>query len=266
MRDMNAIVGRCDLLLLTLDTLRYDVAQQAWEAGELPVLGQHLPATGWERRHTPANFTYAAHHAFFAGFLPTPIAPGLHPRLFAAEFAGSETTTSTTHTFREPNIVAGLATRGYHTLCIGGVGFFNKRTALGSALPAMFEESHWSEDFGVTCAASTEHQVQLANQRLLEIPATERVFLFINIAAIHQPNCGYVPGATADSLATHRAALRYVDRSLAPLLATLKRRAPFFAIVCSDHGTAYGEDGYHGHRLNHPVVGEVPYFDFLWES
>jgi len=43
-----------------------------------------LPASGWERRHSPASFTYAAHQAFFAGFLPTPASPGPHPRLFAA--------------------------------------------------------------------------------------------------------------------------------------------------------------------------------------
>ena len=55
------------------------------------------------------------------------------------------------------------------------------------------------------------------------------------------------------------AALAYVDGQLAPLFAALRRRAPLLAIVCSDHGTAYGEDGYAGHRLAHPVVWEVPY-------
>jgi hypothetical protein len=54
-----------------------------------------------------------------------------------------------------------------------------------------------------------------------------------------------------------------VDRQLPPLFAALQRRAPVLAIVCSDHGTAYGEDGYHGHRLAHPVVWTVPYAEFL---
>ena len=73
--DMRAIVGRRDLLLITLDTLRYDAAQQCYQRGELPVLGPLLPPGGWERRHTPGSFTYAAHAAFFAGFLPTPARP-----------------------------------------------------------------------------------------------------------------------------------------------------------------------------------------------
>ena len=84
---MNQIVGSHNILFITLDTLRYDVAQELWQQGKTPNFAEVLPATGWECRHSPGNFTYAAHHAFFAGFLPTPIAPGIHPRLFAVQFA-----------------------------------------------------------------------------------------------------------------------------------------------------------------------------------
>ena len=34
-------------------------------------------------------------------------------------------------------------------------------------------------------------------------------------------------------------------------------------VMCCDHGTAYGEDGYHGHRVAHEVVWTVPYAEFL---
>jgi len=139
MPDMNLVVGSHDIVFITLDTLRYDVAQALFEAGELPVLGRFLPATGWERRHSPATFTYAAHQAFFAGFLPTPAVPGRHPRLFASAFAGSETTSPRTFAFEQASIPEALAARGYRTICIGGVGFFNKQTALGCVLPALFQ-------------------------------------------------------------------------------------------------------------------------------
>jgi hypothetical protein len=33
--------------------------------------------------------------------------------------------------------------------------------------------------------------------------------------------------------------------------------------MCSDHGTAYGEDGHHGHRVGHDVVWTVPYAQFV---
>jgi hypothetical protein len=264
MWNMNAIVGHSDILFITLDTLRYDIAQQAFEQARLPVLARYLPRRGWERRHSPGNFTYSAHQAFFAGFLPTPASPGPHPRLFAAEFPGSETTAPTTKTFDAPDIVAGLAGCGYLTICCGGVGFFNRRTPLGSVLPGLFQESHWDESWGVTCPASADNQVRWSCRRLAELPADRRVFLFLNASAIHQPNFMYLAGAREDSKESHLAALCYVDRALAPLLAAFENRGSFFAIVCSDHGTAYGEEGYHGHRLNHSVVGDVPYADFLW--
>jgi hypothetical protein len=263
MRDMNSIVGQCDILFITLDTLRYDVAVRALEMGKTATIAQWLPPTGWECRHTPGNFTYAAHHAFFAGFLPTPLVPGPHPRLFASKFEGSETTTPRTFQFNEDNWIAALARLSYRTICIGGVGFFNKQSALGNVLPSFFQESYWSPDLGVTCPESTENQVALACSLLRQTSPVQRVCLFINISAIHQPNYFYLEGATQDSLDSQLAALGYVDRSLAPLFSALQTRGPTFCILSSDHGTAYGESGYHGHRLNHAVVGNVPYIDFV---
>jgi membrane-anchored protein YejM (alkaline phosphatase superfamily) len=263
MVNMNDVVNRHDLLLITLDALRYDVAQQALSAGLTPNLAGLMQGNPWQERHSPGNFTYAAHQAFFAGFLPTPVAAGLHPRLFALRFEGSETTGETTMVFDAPDIVAGFAGLGYHTACVGGVGFFNKRSPLGNTLPGLFQESHWQTDFGVTDCHSTQHQVNCALQIVERLPVNQRIFLFINISAIHQPNRFFLEGATEDSLASHQAALAYVDQSLALLFAAMKKRAPVFCIICSDHGTAYGEDGYYGHRLSHPVVWTVPYTEFF---
>lgn len=262
--NMNDVVGTGDLLLMTLDTLRFDVAQDAWREGETPNLASRLSSTGWQRRHAPGNFTFAAHAAFFAGFLPTPASPGKHPRLFALRFPGSETVTAETCVLDADNLVTGLAQAGYHTICIGGVGFFNKLSPLGNVFPSLFAESFWSPEMGVTHPESTSNQVRLAVDRLRSIDRKRRVFLFVNISALHQPNYFYVPGARMDSLETHRAALRYVDRALLPLFDALEARGSGFGVLCSDHGTAYGEDGYHGHRLAHPVVWDVPYAEFAW--
>ncbi|MEM6928451.1 MAG: metalloenzyme domain-containing protein, partial [Myxococcota bacterium] len=188
---MRARVGRIDLLWITLDTLRYDVAQEAWQAGEIPTLTRHLPPTGWEPRHTPGNFTLAAHHAFFAGFWPTPLGPPPHPRPFACAFGGSTSIDDDTAIFDAPDIVRGLADRGYHTACIGGVGFFNPTTPLGRVLPGYFAEAHWSEDLGVTCPESTANQVALGVRIARRVPG--RLLLFVNVSALHQPNRGYLP-------------------------------------------------------------------------
>ncbi len=266
--DMNEVVGRDDLLLLTLDTLRYDVAVELTAAGRLPHLAAHLPGGTWEKRHAPGNFTYASHQAMFAGFLPTPAAPGPHPRLFAARFAGSETTAGRTFVFDTPDLVSALAGHGYRTVCIGGVGFFNRQGALGSVLPGLFQESHWEPEFSVASPTSFEAQVDRAERIVTALPADQRLFLFLNASALHQPNWFHLPGATreaGDTLQTHAAALEYIDRHVGRLFAAMGSRRRCFAVVCSDHGTTYGDDGYTGHRLGHEAVWTVPYAHFFLE-
>ena len=258
--DMNRVVGTHDLVMITLDTLRYDVAASLHEAGRTPHLSELTGPGGWQRRHTPGSFTYAAHHAFFAGFLPTPATPGPHPRLLAAKFEGSQTTAPTTCALEAANLPAGLAQRGYHTVCIGGVGFFNPAHPVGAVLPGMFAETHWSPRLGVTDPDSTTHQLELAAHVLGARAQDEPVFLFVNVSALHQPNHFYLEGAATDSLQTHAAALEYVDGCVPILCEALAARdRPSFYMIFSDHGTAYGEQGFQGHRLSHPSVMDVPY-------
>lgn len=269
MIDMNRVVGGHDLLLITLDTLRYDAAAELAAAGRTPVLARQLPGGRWERRHAPGSFTFASHAAMLAGFLPTPAGPGPHPRRFAAVFPGSETTEPHTWVFDAPSLPAGLAAAGYHTVCIGGVGFFNKRTPLGSVLPGMFAESHWEPEFGVTDPASLDHQIDRVARVVAGLPADRRLFLLLNVSALHQPNRHYLhrPAESSegdpveDSLESHAAALEYVDARLGRLFDLMRR--PCFVIVCSDHGTAYGEGGHFGHRIGHEVVWTVPYGEFV---
>jgi hypothetical protein len=261
--NMNQLVGTADIAMLVFDTLRYDVAATEFAKGNTPHLSRFFP-DGWEKRHSPGNFTYPAHHAFFSGFLPTPVDPNAsRERLFATEFFGSETISERTKVFPTATIVDGFQKTDYDTICIGGVGFFNKQTALSSVFPDMFNESHWSEELGVTNQNSTENQIQLIQKRLETIPSQQRVFLYLNISAIHQPNYYYIEGKSKDDLETHAAALRYVDSCLPPLFDTLKKRSETFIIATSDHGTLYGEDGYTGHRVGHEAVYTVPYMESI---
>lgn len=267
MVDMNAIVGSCDIVLITLDTLRYDVACEELAQGRTPNLAKYIPGQKWEKRHSPGSFTYASHAAFFAGFLPTPASPGPHKRLFAAKFGGSESTSSTTFTFDTPDLVSALANVGYKTACIGGVGFFKKENELSNVFPSLFQESYWNSSFGVTDQQSTKFQVEKAVEIISQNRKNDKkTFLFINVSALHQPNCYYVPGETVDSIETHAAALRYVDSELPPLFETLSKGKDTFVIICSDHGTLYGEEGHTGHRYAHEKVWTVPFAAFLLEG
>ena len=187
--------------------------------------------------------------------------PGKHPRLFATKFVGSETALHNTYIFEAPNIVQGFQNIGYQTICIGGVGFFNKKTPLSLVFPSMFAESYWEESFGVTAQHSTQFQFEKAAELLAQ--QQKKVFLFINISALHQPNYFYLNDNKNDSLESHAAALEYVDSQLPILITALKKRNQTFVICCADHGTTYGEDGYTGHRIGHEKVWDVPYLEVL---
>lgn len=264
--DLAKLIGRVDVLMITLDTLRFDVAERLWREKRLPNLRSVMPSTGWECRHSPATFTYAAHHAFFSGFLPTPVSPGPHPRLFASAFAGSETTVAQTFVFEEPTLPEALSGLGYRTICVGGTGFFNLQSPLGRVLPGLFDESHWTPQLGVTDPNSEVNQVSCAIDRL-RAAADRLTFTFINISALHQPNWFYAKTDPdedhTDTMQSHAAALIAVDQALGTLFQLCRRRRPTFCILCSDHGTAYGERGYSGHRVAHEVVWNVPYAEFL---
>jgi hypothetical protein len=264
--DLRGWIGRVDILMVTLDALRYDVAVMAYQTARTPFLAGLFPG-GWEERHSPGSFTYAAHAAIFAGFWPTPVRPGNHARPFALRFAGSRSIDEATCIMDGATIVEGLRRRGYHTVCIGGVGFFNKLNPLGSVFPDLFDESHWRPEFGVAQLHSTRHQVQCAVARLQEAPPDRPLFVFLNVSALHPPTHMYLHGARGDSLETQVAALEYVDRHLPRLFDALRHRGrPGIGFFMSDHGTAFGEDGYTGHRIGHPVVWTVPYSECSWNT
>jgi Sulfatase len=254
-----------DFLMATFDALRHDVAVEAHRSARTPFLARLVPQ-GWEERHSPGSFTYAAHAAFFAGFWPTPIRAGGRARPFALRFPGSHTTGPDTRVLDGANIVEGLRGLGYHTACVGGVGFFNKRNPLGCVFPRMFDESHWRPEFGVAQARSAREQVRQAAEIARSAPPDRPLFLFVNLSATHPPTRHYVRGAAADSKATQAAALAYVDQQLPPLLDALRARGRGGrAFLMSDHGTLFGEDGLVGHRVAHPAVWNVPYAEADWE-
>ncbi len=265
--NMNEIVGSHDILFVCLDTLRYDVAMQEQENGGTPVLNRY---GGWNKCNAPGNFTYPSHHAMFAGFLPSPVEPTpmtQREMLFFPKNIGlGKYAPPKSFAFEGPNFVEGLSRVGYETICIGGVAFFNKRSDIGKVFPGMFQKSFWNPSFGCAVKASTDNQIEYAIKQLNKVEADKRVFMFINISAIHYPNYFYVDGAKEDDCTTHAAALRHVDERLETLFDAFRSRNKTFVIACSDHGSCYGEDGYQFHGFNHEVVNTVPYKHFFLEE
>ena len=266
--DMNCVVGSMDILWICLDTLRYDIAVQEEAAGATPVLNRYGK---WEKRQAPGNFTYPSHHAMFAGFLPCgydvknqadrellfyPAAIGLRRKVpkGAYAFAGS-------------TVMEGLAREGYETWCVGGVSFFDKRSDIGKVFPGYFQKSYWNPSFACPVKDSTKNQVDFLLKKLDAAPLETRIFLYLNVDAVHYPNYFYLEGEKHDSLLTHAAALRYADGQLGRLFDTWKKkRGNAFVICFSDHGTCYGEDGCWYHGISHPMVDTVPYKHFFLEN
>lgn len=263
--DMDKVVGRADILMICLDTLRYDAALQEEEAGRTPVLNRYGK---WEKCQAPGNFTWPSHHAMFSGFLPIPYdTRNMAERetlFFSSSIGLGRKVPEGAYGFSGGTIMEGLAEDGYDTWCVGGVAFFDKRSDLGKVFPGYFQKSYWNPSFGCQVKESTKNQVDFLLKKLSGADPEKRIFLYLNVSAIHYPNYFYLEGASRDSLKSHGAALRYVDRELGRLLESWKaQRGPTFVICCSDHGTCYGEDGCQFHGINHPAVTTVPYKHFF---
>ncbi len=266
--DMNQVVGRLDILLICLDTLRYDVAAEEEEKGNTPVLGRY---GSWKKCQAPGNFTWPSHHAMFAGFLPCDYeAKNLSDRemlFFPRQIGMGNKVPEGAFGFLGGTIMEGLEKVGYDTWCVGGVSFFDKRSDLGKVFPGYFKKSWWNPSFGCAVKDSTRNQVDFILKKLSQAEADERIFLYLNVDAIHYPNYFYVDGDRQDSVRSHGAALRYVDGELGRLFEGWRQmRGDAFVICCSDHGTCYGEEGCQFHGINHPVVNTVPYMQFFLEQ
>lgn len=263
--DMNQVVGVSDILFICLDTLRYDAAVQEEKSGSTSVLNRY---GSWEKRQAPGNFTWPSHHSMFAGFLPAPYdAKNVADRelLFFPKGVGlGQKGPEGAYAFSGSTIMEGLSQDGYETWCVGGVAFFDKRSDLGKVFPGYFQKSYWNPSFGCPVKESTRNQTDFLLKKIAKADTQKHIFLYLNIDAIHYPNYFYLEGALNDSLESHRAALRYVDKELGRLFEGWKeQRGGAFVICCSDHGTCYGEDGCQFHGINHPVVNTVPYKHFF---
>ncbi len=262
--DMNEVVGEMDILFVCLDTLRYDVAIAEEKSNGTPNINKY---GNWEKRHAPGNFTYPSHHAMFAGFLPSPADPMEEKKgnmlFFPRDVGLGRVAPKGSFSFEGSTFIEGLAKVSYETICIGGVSFFDNRSDIGKVFPAMFNKSYWNPSFGCPVKESFDNQIEHIKKVLNKIEDEKRVFMYVNVDTIHYPNYFYLDNEKRDSVESHSAALRYVDERIEKLFDLFRNRGNAFVILCSDHGTCYGEDGYYSHRVSNETVYTVPYKDFI---
>ncbi len=176
--DMKQVVGKQDILLICLDTLRYDAAVMEEEAGGTPVLNRY---GAWEKRQAPGNFTYPSHHAMFAGFLPCQFdAKSIADRemlFFPKQIGMGNKEPKGAFGFSGSTIMEGLEKEGYDTWCVGGVSFFDGRSDLGKVFPGYFRKSYWHPSFACPVKESTKNQVDFILKKLSRTKTSQRIFL-----------------------------------------------------------------------------------------
>jgi hypothetical protein len=254
------------VLLLSLDSCRYDTFASAHQSGGIP----HLAAIGpLHRALAPSYFTYGSHAAFWMGFTPGVAGSTqlwLNPKagkLFRMVFAGHA---GTDGQLQGANLIEGFRRQGYRTIGSGAVDWFNTTSETGAVLAAPFERFHFAGN-----TWSLMSQLAWIDAELAATSPGQPVFLFLNVGETHVPY--WHLGATwdrwpspcvpfggplcsaAESARRQRACLEWVDAQLAPLLA---RFADATILACADHGDCWGEDGLWEHGISHPATLTVP--------
>ena len=258
-----------DVLLISLDSCRYDTFEMAHAAGCLPQIASVGPL---HRAQAPSYFTYGSHAAFWMGFTPGVEGceqPLLNPKagkLFRMAFAGFPGLADEGFSLEGANVIEGFRRSGYRTIGSGAVSWFDPSNATGAVLGAPFDRFHFA---GNTWSLAA--QLAWLDAEMDSAPAGQPIFLFLNVGETHVPYwheeapwprdpspCIPFGGGTCsarESARRQRACLEWVDGRLAPLL---QRFAAGTILVCADHGDCWGEDGLWEHGISHPATLTVP--------
>ena len=257
------------VLFITLDSCRYDTFAAALKAGTVPNLARVGPL---HQAKAPSHFTYGSHSAFWMGFTPgvaetdQPLINPKSGKLFRMAFAGRVGADSDGFQLSGANVIEGFRQAGYCTLGSGAVDWFDPSTPTGAVLGQPFERFHFS---GNTWSLAT--QLSWIDTELSAVPATQPVFLFLNVGETHVPYwhegadwpprpspCIAFGGSACDAVESarrQRACLEWVDGQLSELLNQFSTGT---VLVCADHGDCWGEDGLWEHGVSHPATLTVP--------
>lgn len=253
-----------NFVLLTFDSCRFDVLREA----DTPVIDSFAEIIAAQ---TPANFTLAAHQAFFAGLLPNAIDDIPYYNRFRKQLLGIAEVGETNvvkealvRVVSDGNLVTGLQDQGYQTVGAGAMNWFRQSTL--------------REGFAKFLYTGTDAEAQIAFV-LASLDMRRPFFAFINFGETHAPytfrgkadecpidvrarRMRWPPieegpvGRENEAFGHQMRAAEYLDRMLPRLLSALPGHT--IVVLCADHGDCFGEDGYWGHGVNHAKVLEVP--------
>lgn len=246
-----------NIVVITLDSLRFDSALCA----NTPNLDT-LFATASEQWHkcgAMGTYTLPAHVALLKdGHLPS--APGCgipiyDPSVQKAFRMDLDLPPKDTLylTPPAPNLMRGFAQRGYHTIGLGGVGWFSSdRPTTTFWATEYFAEFYWKPEWSESANNAFENQIAFTRNNGLLKRNNMKLFFFVNVASTHYPYMTY--GASIQGQAK---CLEYVDAHIQDLLDLVPK--PCHLFLMADHGDCFGEDGLWKHAFYHKKVMEVPF-------
>ena len=267
--DTNRMNKDC-VLMITIDSCRYDTFERAQGKGKIP----NLESIGEVyKAKSPSYFTYGSHSAFWMGFTPGVAEikeKYINPKftkIFKMKnmgFAGKNQ--GEIFELEGKNIIEGLKRLGYKTYGTGAVEWFNTRTDTGKELTKDFDEFYFAGN-----TWSLKKQLEWIKDKLSKHSQEEKIFLFINIGETHVPYwheeadwqrepspCSPFGGEHCSKRLSRERQLKcleWIDEKIGELI---KIFSDSTIIACSDHGDCWGENGLWEHGISHYYTTTVP--------
>jgi membrane-anchored protein YejM (alkaline phosphatase superfamily) len=265
-------------VLITLDSCRYDSLLKA----DTPILDSYGKIySAW----TPATYTLPAHISFFTGILPMvheniPYLNRFTKQLFkmhkaGASLGGDSGLKTLNLQASKKDMIHGLKKLGFYTVGSGAANWFDKEILVKNF-----------DDFKYVRAQSAEAQVNYTIKKLFKNANSKRFFSFINFYETHTPYMHYGKDREEYSMNArdhmlfppqedeqkkaelgsklHDAQIKaaeHLDSVLGKFFELLPLNT--LVILTADHGEAFGEDGFWGHGIYHPLVMNVPMMCFM---
>ena len=210
------------------------------------------------------TFTYPAHMAMFQGFFPTesgqrPIYNRFEKSVYRWFYKSRRPCLSEIH--GNGSIPKVLRDKGYRTIAVGGVGWFNKRTPMRLG----FEKFIHEPDASIATSMFLEHLGKEPFYGLLNFGATHRPYIVPGmppeLKRIRSPKSGnnYRSEFNKRLLEKQIFCLRHTDGLLGKLFEWLgSNKLRTVVCFCADHGDCMGEDNCYGHGFSHPNIMTVP--------
>lgn len=239
-----------NVIVIFLDTVRYDALFDAAGRvhGDLPTLTRvQRESTVFERAYAPASWTLPSHLSALTGLPVHELGVSFDAQVYRR---------------REQTLAERFRERGYRTAAVLSNSFLNAGTGVARGFdtfeqsqtaldvcrtaPGLLADAHWPW-FAAAVCNWTASQVTGRARPLLD-DEHGPFFLMLNYMDAHDPyyverSCGEPDG--------YRAAIRCLDRQLAPIVDWRSPRRPTMLAIIGDHGEQFGEHGLerHGNSL-----------------